>query len=107
MKVHLVNRGVYLGYLTKENDEFLWTPNLENIEKMSEKYPFIMDMFFLPKEKKVFEKIPRYYDEFLWASSRPDLYKSAKITEEDDDFERVYKMGTLDYFPDDFTIVSE
>ena len=85
----------------------LWTPNTENIEMMKEKYPLIMDMFFLPSEEKLFEKAPRHYDEFLWASNRADLYENAKISKEDDDFERLYKMGKLDYYPDEFLIKSE
>ena len=107
MKVHMMDRGVSLGYLTKVEGGMLWTPNLENIEMMKEKEPFVMDMFFLPTEKKLFEKVPRHYDEFLWASNRLDLYQSAKITEEDGDFERLYKMGKLNFYPDDFTIKSE
>ena len=107
MKVHLMERGVSLGYLTQSDDKMHWTPNVENIEIMKEKYPFVMDMFFLPSEEKLYDKAPRYYDEFLWASNRADLKKSAGIEDLDNDFERLYKMGKLDFYPDEFTIVSE
>ena len=108
MKVHLLNRGVSLGYLTKtEENKMLWTPNVPNIEIMKEKYPWIMDMFFLPSEEKVFDKTPRYYDEFLWASNRADLKQSAGVEDSDGEFEKLYKMGKLDYYPDDFVIKTE
>lgn len=103
-KVYLYFREFELGFLCQENGKYIWSPNPSEIKKFSEKY-FFGDFLFLDREKPVtYDKIPHHFIEYVQSSSREDLKKSAKIEKGDSDFEKLYKMATLDYYNQDFVV---
>ena len=104
-QVYLHFKEIELGYLTEEAGGYNWVPSVEGMKEFYAKYEAATDLFFLTKtEPKVYKQIPHHYDEFVEGSYRADLAKDAEIAEGDTPFERLYKMGTLDYFGDDFYI---
>ncbi len=107
MKVHVLYDNCSLGFLMQGDGVYVWTPNQENIAQMKEKHPLSMDMFFLPCKPCLFREIPSHYDEFLESAEREDLKEKVGILGGDSDFEKLFKLGFLEYFSDEFIIKSE
>jgi len=105
-KVYLYFREFNLGFLTEQDSKFLWTPNTEEINKFEKKHPWSWDFLMLNKsEPTLYDKIPNHFIEYVESSYiREDLRENAKIEKNDSDFERLYKMATLNYYDQDFTI---
>ncbi len=104
-QVYLKFKEIKLGFLTEENGTYIWVPSAEGISEFYSKYEAATDLLFLSaKSPEAFDKIPHHFDEFVESSYRADLAKEANINGTETPFERLYKMGTLDYFGDDFSI---
>ena len=104
-QVYLHFKEIELGFLTEEAGNYIWVPNADGIKEFYVKYEAATDLLFLSStEPEVYNKIPYHFDEFVESSYRADLQEDAKIVDSDTPFERLYKMGTLDYFGDDFSI---
>ena len=106
MRINLNYNEFNLGHLMQVENGYLWTPNIKEIARADEKYELAMDMFFLPNEQVVYPFVPRHFNEFLDASERADLKEKAGIEDDDSEFVRLYKMGKLDYFSQEFVIKS-
>lgn len=107
MKVHILFNEYSLGFLEEVKEGYLWMPNTKAIEAMKQEHELVMEMFFLPAQPVLFDEIPKHYDEFLEASERVDLKEKVGILDSDSDFVKLYKMGFLEYFSEDFVIRSE
>ena len=106
MKIKLNYNEFTLGFLAQNSQGYVWTPDVNEINKAKEKYEYGMDMFFLPSVQKVYTFIPRHFNEFLEASDRADLMEKAHIDDSDSDFVRLYKLSKLDFFNQEFVIKS-
>lgn len=104
-EVFLYFKKIKLGSLSESNGEYLWTPFFNGINEYEKTYPFDSDFLFLNKTTtQLFKKIPRHFNEFVFASERTDLHEHAKIEDSDSDFIKLYKMASLDFYEDDFYI---
>lgn len=104
-QVYLHFKDIELGFLTEENGKYIWVPSKDGMSEFYANYEAATDLLFLSAtEPEMYDKIPHHFDEFVESSYRADLEQDAKITNADTPFERLYKMGTLDYFGDDFSI---
>jgi len=111
MKIYLYFIEYKLGSLEKYNEtdenglikeKYLWIPNVNEIEKAEKEYPFGMDMLMMPKENKLYDKIPYHFREMDVAPSRTDITEKVGITKDDDLFTRIYKISTLEFFNQEF-----
>ncbi|MBQ8425006.1 MAG: hypothetical protein IJX17_03175 [Clostridia bacterium] len=105
-KVYLFFREFELGFLTEQDNKYLWTPNISQINEFEKKYPMSWDFMFISKNEPTFyDEIPQHFINFVESSYvRQDLRDHAKIEKNDDKFDRLYKMATLDYYDQDFVI---
>ena len=104
-QVYLHFKEIELGFLTQNEDGFVWVPNTENIQYFMMRYDGASDLFFLTKtEPALYTQIPYHFIDFVESSSRPDLAQKASIKPNDSDFEKLCKMATLDYADDEFVI---
>lgn len=104
-QVYLHFKEIELGFLTQNEDGFVWVPNTENIQYFMMRYDGASDLFFLNKTKPVlYTSIPYHFIDFVEAASRPDLAQKAGIAESDSEFDKLCKMATLSYADDEFVI---
>lgn len=104
-QIYLYFKEINLGFLSQENDVFVWFPNLRNIELFEKQNPAFEDFLLLErKEPVVYTKIPFHYSDFISACSRADLVKKAGINTQDSEFEKLYKLAKLDFSNQDFYI---
>lgn len=106
-QIYLYSQEINLGFLTQENDVYVWVPDTKNIALFENLNPATEDLLFMErKEPVVYEKMPFHYAEFLPACSREDLVQKAGIKASDSDFEKLYKLAKLDFSNQDFYIKS-
>ena len=104
-QVYLHFKEIELGFLTQQENGFVWVPNPENIQSFMMRYDGASDLFFLNKtEPALHHSIPYHFIDFVESASRPDLAQKAGILPSDDDFEILFKMSALDYADDEFVI---
>ena len=106
MNVNLYYNEYNLGHLEQTPNGYLWVPNVREIVKATQVYEMGMEMFFLPCDCVEYPFVPRHFNEFLTACERADLKEKAGIEDDDSEFVRLYKMGKLDYFSQEFVIKS-
>ena len=102
-KVYLYYREFTLGYLTMQEDEYLWVPDVQQIDLFEKKYQWSW-LRLDNKNQKLYKGVPYHYMDYLHSSSRPDLKEHAKIEKNDSDFEKLCKMAKLDFYNEDFYI---
>ena len=104
-QVFLKFRDLELGYLTKENEHYVWVPNTRDLQIFFKDYSAVSDLFFLnSKQPQAYKTIPAHFNEYLEGANRSDLAKKAQINPSDDDFEKLCKLASLTYFGQDFII---
>ena len=105
--IHLYNKDKNLGHLTFENNYYVWTPNLKNIEQALYQNRLGMEMFFLPITQTRFESVPAHFEDYLFATERFDIKTKAGIKVSDSDFEKLIKVSKLNFSEVEFYIKSE
>ncbi len=107
MRVHILFKDFSMGFLAEHENGYAWVPNDDVLAMMKQRHPLTLELFLLPHEPCLFRNVPSHFDEYLEASNRADLKEKAGIKNSDSDFERLFKMGFLEYFSEDFVIRSE
>ena len=106
-QVYLYFKEFELGFLTEKEGAFLWTPDSKNIHDCFQKYDGASDLFLLESQKPVFyRQIPYHFCDFADAPLRDDIACKIKIKSSDSEFEKLFKLGKLSYYNQDFYIKS-
>ncbi|MBQ7351523.1 MAG: hypothetical protein IJW59_01460 [Clostridia bacterium] len=96
-KVLLTIEDLDLGYLEKKGDKFVFFANPAGIRQAREQYPYDMKLFMLSEVGMTqFDDIPYPYSEYINYCDRTDIASKAKISEEDSDFDKLYKVAGLE-----------
>ena len=95
-------REIKLGELTQVNNNYIYKANIKNIEKAHKKgystYLYKCDESFIS------EDLPYSLQNFIPTEEQTETLTIAKITPNDSDFEKLYKIAKLDFEKRDFYI---
>ena len=95
-KVYLSLDDIDLGYLTKSEDLFQFVADEVAIKEAEQTNPLAMKLFKLNRKGKMFfDELPNVFRKFLVSNLRKDIISKADIIEEDNDFERLFKLAGL------------
>jgi len=96
-KVVLKIKEIELGFLVKEQSDFIFIANESNIKLAYKKYPLLMRMFTLnEKGKKDYKFLPYPFSLVRDSFLRSDIIIKADLKEDDDDFVKLFKVAGLD-----------
>ena len=96
MKIGISLNDRCLGYLEEGNGEYLFYANVKEIEICKNEDPITMLLFKMPSEIVChLKEIPFVYKEYLIGAEREDIIQNAKITNDDNDFVKLYKIASI------------
>lgn len=103
-KIYISFEDLELGCLFKINNEIMFSADEQAIQKMEENNPIATTFFKLNKQgQQKYQIIPEPFSFFL-SNTRKDIIEKANIQEEDDEFEKLFKIAGLNLMPQIFRI---
>lgn len=100
MKISIFYREIKLGELKKTENNYVYKALPENVEKAHKKgystFLYMCDNSFISEE------LPFSLLDFIPDEKQVDLIIAADIKESDSDFEKLYKIASLDAVKPDF-----
>lgn len=104
-KIYLSLNSFELGYLTRCGEGFEFVANQNEINQAKNENNMTMNLFNLNCfGKKKYENIPQVFKQFDISKERTDVINKANISENDDYFERLFKLAGLNSMPINFKI---
>ena len=104
-RVYLSLNNNDLGYLMSSNNKYKFVAFEDVIAMAIKQTPLAMMMFKLNKTgTKTYESIPAPFSRFLIGRNRKDLIEKANLSEQDSQFEALYKLAGLDMMEINFKI---
>ena len=104
-KIYLSLDEIDLGYLIEDELSFKFVAHKDNILRAHQENPFIMKMFKLNTAgTKTYSQIPEPFSRFLISNSRKDLFEKANILDQDSQFDKLYKLASLNMMAINFKI---
>ena len=104
-KVFLSYKSTKLGFLCRNEQGFCFVANETAIKKLQQKNPMLMKTFSLNLSgAEVYSKLPYLFSQFIPSNERVDLLNKAEIVEQDDDFDKLYKLAGLNLMNINFKI---
>ena len=96
MKIGISLKDRCLGYLEEGNSGYVFYADVKEIDYCKGKYPIEMLMFKMPEEiVSRMDTIPAIYREYLQGADREDIIERAKISDDDSDFVKLYKIASI------------
>ena len=96
-KINLYVRDLLLGHLQENEGLFAFVPHETNIKLARQKYPLEMRAFKLNSSKVVCDKVMPYpFSSFLESTGRIDLIEKVGIEKNQSNFEKLYRLASLD-----------
>ncbi|MBQ8615414.1 MAG: hypothetical protein IJ415_02490 [Clostridia bacterium] len=104
-KIYLSIEEIDLGYLIETDLGFEFVANKDGVLKAEKENSIVMIMFKLNKTgTNTYSQIPEPFSKFLISNTRKDLIEKANISEQDSQFEKLYKLAGLDMMQINFKI---
>ena len=104
-RIYISFNNMDLGYLIEKDNKFVFVADDYGMAQFESLNPICFKMFSLNKNgEKEYNSMPKEYANFLISNERKDLMLKAGIVEQDNHFERLYKLSALEMMAKPFKI---